>query len=250
MAEPSLPRNSELMSDKGQGSQPLMRFLDQVKKRAYTAIQSFNEFFSLDTLADPVDTANDYLMIYDASASAAKKVLADELIPSGDAVFDLIESWSATSTDNHVFSSISSEYTDLIISVTAVGGTAAVASLYVEVSDDNGSSYITGGGIYYALNAISSSTPIVNVTTYPGLAVFAYVRSGSDITSATFTLNDYTTTSAFNKRFEGAGGVTSTNGAAYTIGEIAGAGPINAIRVKVGSGNFRATGTVKLYGRK
>lgn len=74
MTEPKFPRNSELIGDKGQASQPLVRFLDQVKSRAYSAIQSFNEFFSLSTISEAVDPANDYLLIYNASDAVAQKV--------------------------------------------------------------------------------------------------------------------------------------------------------------------------------
>ena len=101
-----------------------------------------------------------------------------------------------------------------------------------------------------AMNAISTSTPAVNVTTFPGVAVIAYVRNGADVTSGFFQMREYSKSSLVPKTFEGHGGVTGTTGTAQVWGHLVGLGPVNAIRISVNSGTFRAGGVVRLYGRR
>jgi hypothetical protein len=74
MAGPRLPRNERLQDAKGQVDQRFLRYWDQIKTRAYSAIQSFSEISSLDTIGETVDTVNDYLLIYNDSDAAAQKV--------------------------------------------------------------------------------------------------------------------------------------------------------------------------------
>lgn len=81
MAEPpKQPRNAEVVSKEGQFNQAHARWWDSIARRAYSAIQSFTEFFSLDTIGEAVDTTNDYLLIYNASDTAAQKVSASTFL--------------------------------------------------------------------------------------------------------------------------------------------------------------------------
>lgn len=251
MAGPPLPRNSELVKD-GQGSQPLMRFLDQVKSRAYSAIQSFNEFFQLDTIGEAVDTANDYLLIYNASTGAAEKIAVENVAASG---LVQIESWTVTASSQKVFSSIPQTYSGLLLVVSGVRRSAAVSSLVnVEVSDDGGSTYASAVGQRTAISALSTATP--SIATLPVSTIpIAYVRDGSFLTTAVFQLENYAGGSSTPKFFSGSGGVTNW-GAASEIGSvsiggvIAGVGAIDTLKLSLASGTFSATGTATLYGIK
>jgi hypothetical protein len=150
---PKQPRNAEVVSKDGQFNQAHARWWDATAKRAYSAIQSFNEFIGLDTLTGSVDTANDYIMVYDASAGAAKKVLVEDAVPNSEVLQRLtIETIPTTSGGDWVSATIDTAslkaagYRDLLIDFKGVSFNFGTR-IDVRVSDDNGSSYPTG--IYY-----------------------------------------------------------------------------------------------------
>lgn len=79
MEPPKQPPNADVITQDGQFTQLHSRWWQGIAGKAYSAIQSFNEFFSLDTIGT-ADPAADYLLIYDADQSVANKVLADDLL--------------------------------------------------------------------------------------------------------------------------------------------------------------------------
>lgn len=244
MAGPRLPRNERLQNDKGQVDQRFLRYWDQIKTRAYSAIQSFAEFAQLDTIAS-VDSAADYLVIYDASEGTANKVLVESIASSGS---DLIEAISLTAVSSIVFDDIPQNYSALVVGIDAVTPSSGTVFLQLEFSTDNGSSYATSG-VFGSIVLNSGSGALVSIMPTTGKA-YAGMSSSSTTASGMAKLDSYASDGTVHKAYSC--GTGSANGTVRLIGSGAlyGIGAINAIRVSWSSNSFAATGSIRLYGQK
>lgn len=97
MTEPKFPRNSELVSKEGQVGQPLVRFMDQVKKRAYDYATTFKNIINLTEIVS-ADAANDYLVIYDADEAVAKRINPEDLAALGSSAIVASVEYTSSST--------------------------------------------------------------------------------------------------------------------------------------------------------
>lgn len=237
---PTQPRNADVVSDKGQFNQAHSRWWDKIAKQAYSAIQSFNEIFQLDTISEAVDSANDYLLIYNASDNAAQKIAVDNILASGTPT--VIETITLTATASVVFDDIPADYSRLLFLVSGASKNSSVGALIAEFSTDNGSSYITSG----VAGAVSSNIGAgAGVAGWVNGQAFVFYIDNSLSHNGFVTIDDYAQGSTIPKRIISAGNRTSLI-RSEGQGVIFGVGAINAVRLTLS--NFTANGSITLIG--
>ena len=95
------------------------------------------------------DAAADYVLTYDASAAALKKVLIQDLPSAGSGSYVKIgSSQTASASSEIVFTSLSTTYRDFVIMLSNVVPATDTANLLFRTSTDNGSTYDSGAGNY------------------------------------------------------------------------------------------------------
>lgn len=133
------------------------------------------------------DTANDFLLSYDTSASAVKKVKPSSLATGGAT---LIASGSLSGTAVN-FTSIPATYAYLVVQITGMSFSAG-ATPTLRASTNNGASYDSTAANYGGLRTNVDSVPTVT-TAQIGVASMLASRTltGADTCDATITIKPY-----------------------------------------------------------
>lgn len=187
------------------------------------------------------DTANDFLLSYDTSASAVKKVKPSAIATSGAT---LIASGSLSGTAVN-FTSIPATYSYLMLQITGASANDVTGSpaLLVQVSTNNGSSYDTTAANYSG--SVLQGTTVAAMS----LASLGYSETNvnaADTWTATVLLRGYQggVHASFQTR-----SLKSSGTLANTVGNYIGStSAINALRIYFDGTRTFDAGTYALYG--
>lgn len=187
------------------------------------------------------DTANDFLLSYDTSASAVKKVKPSSIATSGAT---LIASGSLSGTAVN-FTSIPATYSYLVVQITGASPNSAIgaASCLVQASTNNGVSYDTTAANYSG-SYLNGATPATS--TLASLGDSDPVANAADTFDVTVVLRGYQggMFPAYQTRAR-----RNTNAAWISTGFYVGSTTaINALRIYLDGTRTFDAGTYALYG--
>lgn len=204
---------------------------DGTASRWRPAASSFN-FSGLSEDTTP-DLANDFLLSFDISTGLPRKVKPSNVAASGATQIGS----SAASGTSVSFTSIPATYQALAILCEGLSSNGASTVAIIEVSTNNGSSWVTAG---YGGSDPSGSM----YESYIGIPLSnaSDVQDGHAIIHAYALATGHKPWQAHVSKQSG----TAANLAA-TLGQIRGIGAINAIRIRASTGSFDA-GTFRLLG--